>query len=82
MMKLFGTITSMADDIKAIRGMMPHVFCRLDAQDCSTKELFNALRNQKVNGEAAKAIKAMNKAKQESDEFLNSLLFEEKRIAK
>lgn len=82
MLRLFGTITSMAVDIKAIRGMMPHIFCRLDAQDCSTKELFNALRNQKVNGEAAAAIKAMNKAKQESDEFLNSLLFEEKKGTK
>lgn len=79
-MKLLSTITTMANDIKEIKGMLPHVFKRLDAQDCSTKELFNALKNQKVNGEAAAAIKLMNEAKKESDEFINGLLFEEKRI--
>ena len=78
-MKLFGTITTMAKDIKAIREMMPHIFCRLDAQDCSTKELFNALKNQKVNGEAAAAIKVMDEAKKNSDEFMSKLIFEEKR---
>lgn len=81
-MKLLGTITTMANDIKEIKGLLPHVFKRLDAQDSSTKELFNALRNQRVNGEAAVAIKMMDKAKKESDDFLNSLLFEEKKGAK
>lgn len=81
-MKLLNTITAMATDIKEIKGMLPHVFKRLDAQDSSTKELFNALKNQKVNGEAATAIDFMNKAKQDSDDFLNSLLFEEKRVTK
>jgi hypothetical protein len=79
-MKLLNTITAMASDIKEIKGMLPHVFKRLDAQDCSTKELFNALKNQKVNGEAAEAIKLMTEAKKESDDFISGLLFEEKRI--
>lgn len=79
-MKLLNTITAMATDIKEIKCMLPHVFKRLDAQDSSTKELFNALKNQKVNGEAAEAIKLMTEAKQESDNFINNLLFENKRI--
>lgn len=78
-MKLINTITSMANDIKEIRGLLPHVFKRLDAQDYSTKELFSALKNQRVNGEAEAAIRLMNEAKCESDCFMSNLLFEERK---
>jgi len=76
--KIISQIPEMQSDIKVVRSLQLHEFERLDAQDNATKELFAALKNGRVNGEAKSAIDSMDKAKEKSDSFIRKMFFASK----
>jgi len=76
--KLLDQIPEMKCDIKETKLLSMYQFKRLDAQDGATVELFRALQNGIVNGEAARAITIMTEAKDESALFIQRLFFEDK----
>jgi len=78
--KIFILVNQIPDikcDIKDMKQLSMHTFKRMDAQDSATIQLFQSIKNQKVNGEASEAIRFMTAAKIESDTFIENLFFED-----
>jgi hypothetical protein len=76
MVALVKEIPDMKCDIKETRIMNMHQMKRLDAQDISIVGIYTAMQNGRVNGEAKEAITAMHLAKDQSDEFMSTLIFD------
>jgi hypothetical protein len=74
---LLNQIPEMRCDIQEMKQLSMYQFKRLDAQDGATIQVFGALKNGKVNGEAAEAIEIMSEAKKESDKYISGLFFKD-----
>lgn len=75
MLKYVEQIPMLTTSIKETKIMAMYQFKRLDAQDCATEEIFQALKRGTINGEATIAVNTMKCARSESDEYLQKLFF-------